>query len=1011
MFVAHLHTHSCFSFMKGTAHPVELVKAAQKAGFSALSLTDTNGLYGGYIFYSACREAGIKPILGAEVVTDWGSITLIAENITGYANLSSLLTEAHLAVEYGENPIVSAKMLKKYSSNIFFLTGKSLFQLVEKGDIKNAENWALYLKSISKKVFIELFMHSKKDFDTCRKLTALADRLKISCVCTNDVCFIQKEDHLLQNVLSSAGHLTNVDRKTDDTASSAQYLKAPWEMSELFEDFPRALANVKYIVDKINLVLPEGNLLCPKVENGISESQEFTQLWNAAYQGLLKRYNPLTQEAIDRLNYEISVIESMGYTGYFLVVYDIVQYAKSQGIPVVGRGSAGDSLVSYCLGITNVDPLLHHLYFERFLHPERKSPPDIDLDICWKNRDRVIEYVFNKYGKDQCAMICSFVTFQSRSAFRDIAKSYGLSQSEVNVLTKKLPSYGGLEKLDEKMQQVTEYADFPADSEEIRHFIDLGKNLTHLPRHVSVHPCGIVVSPDCLHRRVPLERAAKGVIVTQYDMHSIEQAGLLKIDLLGVRGLSVFYDTFRLLKKRGVFLEMGSIPLNDRKTYELVGNGQTIGCFQIESPAMRGLLRNLKPREPEGIIQAVAHIRPGPSSGGLKDAFIRRFNGLETVEYIHPVLEPILAETFGVVVYQEQVLKIANTVAGLSMAESESIRRSMTKFKGRKGMEKNQDRFISGAIQNGFEESTALEIWEQIAGFAQYGFNKAHSATYGYLGYKSAYLKAHYPREFMASVLMNHGGFYSPMVYAEEARRLKIRILYPDVNISGEDISLYEGAVLMGLVNVKHVSQRTVQTALSERNISPFRSLYDFVRRVRPDVRELDNLIKAGAFGFTGLKKTELVLMGRMALKGIDYGKYRCDKDYTLSENIRNELEILGIAVSAHPVRMLSGLPPHVPIHRIGCYEGRDINVLGVVAASRKVITKNGQYMKFISLLDETGILECVLFPDVYRRFGMETRGGGILKFRGRVENDFDKITFTVKTVERLYAYETSQAV
>ncbi len=1009
MFEAHLHVHSCFSFMKATQTPEKIAQNAADRGYSAVAITDNAGLYGAYRFYFECKKLGIKPVIGAEIFLKQGWITLIAKNSKGYANLCEMLTFAHLSSEYGETPIVSPELASRFKEGIVFFTGHALFDMVkQKQDTANIQAFTNLLKSISQELYVELFMHKRNDYFICKKLKKIAEKNSLPCICTNTVMFANREDAILQNVLSAAGNLTTIDKNNEDKANAEQYLKPSWEMEELFSDFPRALANISYLLKNINLELHSGGLIFPKIHTNANYN-DYALLWDISYKGLVKRYNSLTKIALDRLNHEISIIHSMGYTGYFLIVHDIIEYAKSQNIPVVGRGSAGDSLVAYCLGITQVDPIKHNLYFERFLHPGRKSPPDIDLDLCWKNRDKIINYVFNKYGKTRCAMIATFATFQSRSSFRDVAKVYGLSQAEVNALTKKLPLYGGLETLENRMKQLPEYADFPAQTEEIKQFVETGKRLTDLPRHISVHPCGMVISPDEIYKRVPLQKAAKGVIVTQYDMHDIEKAGLLKIDLLGVRGLSVFFDAFEMLrnKNKKTSIDIDSIPLDDRETYSLISRGQTMGCFQIESPAMRGLLCNLKPKQVEGIIQAVAHIRPGPTSGGLKDAFIRRFNGIEKTRYIHPALEPVLKETFGVVVYQEQVLKIANVVAGLSMSESENIRRSMTKFKGRQGMEKNRDIFVAGAIKNGFKESVALEIWNQIVGFAQYGFNKAHSATYGYLGYKSAYLKTHYKEEFITAVLKNNGGFYPRMAYAEEARRLNIHLRHPDVMESSKHFTLSNNGILPGLGDISHISEACIESILNERKLRPFESVFDFVQRVKPDVRELENLIKAGALGFTQRNKPEQMLIGRMALKGVNYGNYRSDTDYTLAQNIKNELNIIGMAICAHPLRIITQKQDYVPISHLKPYSGKHVHVMGLVVAYRRTLTKNKKYMKFISIMDETGIIECVLFPETYQKFGKQTRDCGIIRVYGVVENDFDKITITAKKVEPIF-YSTA---
>jgi DNA-directed DNA polymerase III PolC len=683
----------------------------------------------------------------------------------------------------------------------------------------------------------------------------------------------------------------------------------------------------------------------------------------------------------------------------------------------IGRGSAACSLVSYCLGITHIDPLAHRLHFERFLNPERSSPPDIDLDFSWKDRDRVLDYVYEKYGPDRVAMICTHVTFAARSAVREIGKAHGLSEDELGRFTARIPHYG-TRSLDGLAEQVPECRGLPVGEEPYRTILALGNRVAGFPRHLSIHAGGIVISPGPITDWVPLERAAKGLVITQYDMGPVEALGLIKIDLLSQRSLGVLTDAVAAVTEH-----TGSAPpvddrgliLADRAARRLIREGRTMGCFYIESPAMRSLLRKLRTETFENLTAASSVIRPGVAESGMMQEYIRRHLGETRASYPHPKLEEVLGETHGVMIYQEDVLKVAHALAGMALGEADSLRRSMSgKMRSAEAMAAVEGRFLAGCAENGIPPEIAREVWRQVESFAGYAFCKAHSASYALLSFQVAYLKAHHPGEFMAAVLANGGGFYSPAAYISEARRLGLKVLLPDVNRSAHDYTGQGNDLRMGLMSVGGLAAAGIESLLdARREGGAFTSLSDLLNRTELGPGEVETLIRCGACD--GFELTRPEMLWRFTLRGTPYRQDLFPDaggldalvprlpEYPLAERCRLETEIFGFPVSRHPLELL---PPSLargttPAREMRNKAGRRVRMLGLAIAYKRVpLKKKSEWMKFLSLEDLTGTFEATLFPACYRRCADRTFSAGPYLLTGRIEADHSVCSLNVEGLE-----------
>ncbi len=1013
----HLHTHSYYSLLDGIPSPEELVLAAKKAGMTAMALTDHNGLYGAVEFYQKAKEFGIKPIIGAELTFDEQyNLVFLVKNDTGYRHLCKMITKGRL--EGGHNKFsLSLNDIKNLTDGLIVLSGGrkgKLYQLLSCREINEAVREVRLLKELfGEDFYIEVQHFSTSDSLVNIRLRDISLEYNIHLAATNDVHFISEKDWQLRRIMRGINANTVLD-KVADAGSSEQLFKDTKQMYQALNSFPEALNNTQNIALSCNFDFQLGKPIFPSIELPEDESS-FSYLWKKSFHGAGKRYKPLTNKVIKRLEYELQTIHDLGFAGYFLIVKDIVDYCHKKHIPCVGRGSAADSLVSYVLEITQVDPIRHNLYFERFLNPERSDPPDIDLDICWKNRDDVLKYVYDTFGHERTAMICTFNTFQNRSAIRDIGKVFGLPEDEISKFTKYLPHHlnSGLE---EAFNSLPELRELRPNLSLFREIIRISKRIADFPRHLSIHPGGVIIAPEQISFFTPLEIAGKDIVISQYDMHSIEKLGLVKMDLLGVRSLTIITETLKLLSRRKAVgnsphlqqiisknnkdispLDLRIIPENDPRVTEFIRAGKTLACFQLESPAMRGLLKKMNIENVDDVITAVALIRPGASGSGMKEIYIKRRAGLEKVDYVHSSLSPVLQDTYGVVIYQEQVLLAAHSVAKLSLGQADVLRRAMTKSRDKKDFLRLHQAFIDGAIKNSLSEDQANTIWNFLSQFVGYGFNKAHSATYGTIAYQTAFLKYYFPVEYMCSVLNNQGGFYSRMAYTEEIRRMGIKLLHPDIYCSEIDFTCEGNDIRIGLGTIFELTIRSIKSILEERKRGKFSDLFNFIQRTRAGEKEVKHMIKAGALSAVHPNQPHLLLLNELFFKN---GK-KASAAHFLSREIElqpfnqyqkiiNEMEMLDFAVSAHPLVLFDEQLKHlsiVPSNKIEEYKNKTILFCGWLVMTRRVTTSKNQFMKFLTLEDRYGLCEAVLFPDAYNNYGHLIRSHGPFLIRGKVQS------------------------
>jgi len=1027
MFV-HLHCHSHYSFLRAVPSPAELVAAAAEHARS-VGLTDTNGLYAAVPFYQVARAAGVKPIVGAVLEietrnTNGSMLLLLAADAAGYRNLCWLVTRRQLDEQPARLPDgqVSLELLAAHREGLI-----ALYAPLTSGPAPTAGRALVaQLKEIfGNALYLEAHHFPADGSGNLREAVALRRILSIPIVATNNVHFLRPEEHLHHRVLNAirTGSLLTKVAPPEITSAEA-YFKSPEEMRRAFPDHPEALRATLEIAERSNLELPLGRTIFPEFPVPEGETP-FSYLWKLCFEGAQQRYKPVRPEVIARLTRELEAIHKLNLAPYFLLVWDIVEEARRRGIPAVARGSAASSMVTYCLGISRVCPLRWGLYFERFLNEQRGDVPDIDLDICGARRDELLDYVYRRWGAEHVAMISSFVTMHARLAVREVAKVFGLSPGEVDHFTRRLP-HRPVREILEALRTLPECRALPAQEEPWKTILEVALRLDDLPRHLGIHPCGTVIAAQPLTNLVPLERAAKGIVVTQYDMNAVEALGLIKMDLLGQRGLTTMSLALANVERSsGQRLNFDAIPEGDPATCEIIARGRTMGVFQIESPGMRGLLRTLRARSLEEICLGLALIRPGASEYGAKETFLRRLRGQEPVRYPHPRLKSILEETLGVCVYQEQVMQIAQAVGALSLAEADLVRRASAKFADQRERERLRAKFLKAAARLGLEEAKREETWRMAEKFAGFGFCKAHAATYADLSYRIAYLKAHYPAEFLAAMCSSGAGFYHVSAYVEEAKRWGIPVRLPSVNHSRLEYTTEPAdappsgapALRIGLMQVKGLRLETIRALLESRDAQgPFCSLEDFLARARvgrvPVERdEIESLIKCGAFDDLGLSPPALLWQLTPRLRSGSLTLRRAQgqpeellfpeaaatapaatpiprlADYTRTQRLAYEQEILEVTVSGHPLDLVTrnGEVWSTELEKL---RGKRVTLLGWVITFRHVGTKNYRNMMFLTLEDQRGVFEVVLFPEAYERYGglvFETR---FLRVTGRVEPD-----------------------
>ena len=1031
----HLHTHSYYSFLRGLPSPVELAQAAVDAGMPALGLTDHHSLSGSIEFYDACVQAGIKPILGLEVETappgELGNISpgiliLLATDLAGWRSLCRVSSSLQ-----GDEDVLPFDRLAGENNGLLCLSGGrrgTLTRLLAAKEQKLAESWTARLDEVFvDRLYIELENHAPEDIELCVDLARLAHRLQIPTAATHDIHYLRPDQAHLQEVQAAIRLIRPIkELAAVDYAPPGASFISQQEQAERMPNFPRALEATQEIAERCQLELPLGKPHFPdlSIPGGLASQDLLRQ---KAQAGATQLYGRVSAELQARLDHELAVIGEYGYSSLFLIVEEILNFARQEGIPFSSRGSAASSLVAHCLGITSPDPIRLNLYFERFLNPARATPPDIDTDLCSRRRDEVIRFVYKRFGEDRVATVCTINRFRSRSAMREVAKAYSLPPEQVSLLADSLPyRWFGPSRSgsgDDPFAELSERYRSPLHQ---AIFKDAAA-LIGLPHHLSVHPGGVVISPGPLTDLAPTQLAAKGVTITQFDLDSIERLGLVKIDLLGIRGLTVLGDVVEIIANertpvasppgRWVFTEiLETIPASDPQVSQMVSEGRTIGCFQIESPGMRATLKEVKARSMDDIMVALSLYRPGPLTGGLKDAFVRRHLGKESTEYLHPALSTLLADTYGVILYQEQVLRIAHELGGFSLAEADMLRRAMSHFDPGKQMQTLKDKFISSAWErNQVPEDIANRVWELMAAFAGYGFPKAHAASYAQVSWRSAWCKTHYPAFFMAAVLANWGGYYSQRVYMTEARRLGLKLRPPQVNYAQREFSVkvLEGkpVLFMGLDQVRDLTQRTQMAILRNR---PFSTLADFLGRVDPRPIEAENLVKVGALADIGTIPDLLHQLEQGGWKGGQLSLFSMDEgsreDWSLEQKVAAEEEIVGTGVTAHPLELVKK-----QIAEAGALTTVDaafkleehVRVAGMRQIWRRSRTTRGDYIYFMSLEDLEGMLDVVITAEVYQQTRAALSTGGPYVVEGRVELDNQRGEPFIRA-ERIWAIKRS---
>ncbi|MBI5876917.1 MAG: DNA polymerase III subunit alpha [Chloroflexi bacterium] len=1014
-----LRARSHWSLLDGVPSVPELVGHASALELPALALTDHNALYGAVEFVRKCRSAGIRPLVGAELSIHGGhSLVLLARDATGYGNLCRLVTrmqaatDREAAIERG----LSLTELDAHRSGLVALSGGHggpVDSHLRDGDSRNAELIARALAELFGRdgFYIELQIAEPGDEALASALDEMAGRLGVRAVATHDARYLLSADAPRYALLSAM----RLGQRLADLPPQADYAWAPPdEIARRFSAFPAALAATAEVAGLCGDVLTLGTTRFPTLDLPSGRTPE-DELCALVWDGARERYVAFGEPVEARLQMETQVINSLGYAPYFLVVADIVGFARRRGVPISPRGSASSSVAAYCLGIHDVDPLAHNLYFERFLSLERNDPPDIDLDLCSRRRDEVIAYVYERYGADHVAMVCTYSTMRPRSALREAAKAHGLSEQRIGELAREVPWYWpGSSRAEIEMAQ-TRLRKQARDAAE-RAAIEASITLEHTPHHLSIHPGGIVIAPGPITDLVPLQHATKGLAITQYDLGGIEQLGLVKIDLLGISALTVIADCVELVRQREPDFALEAIPAGDDATARTLSAGRTIGCFQIESPGMRATLREVSARNAADLIVALALYRPGPLKGGLKDAFVRRHLRQEPASYLHPALEPILRETYGVVLYQEQVLRIAHEVAGMTLGQADLLRRAMGK-RSPEAMARLKAEFLRGAREaGGFDASVAEQVWELMAAFAGYGFPKAHAAGYATVAYRMAYLKTHFPAEFIAARLGVWGGFYSPRVYVGEARRLGMAVHPPHVNHSGAAFTLMHDAtgqahVYMGLDAVRELTRATIRRIIGGR---PYATLEDFLIRAQPQHVEAINLVQAGALEGLGATMAMLAALDTQHWHGRHAAQLRLpielpDADAApepdLTQRVAWEREVLGQTVSMHPLDLVGAELARVTRERSDELERRVGET--VTLAGARITAHDVPYARqpalWLDLEDEAGAYLAVLEGATYRRFKPLAQSREPLLVRGRVRRDIHGlIVVAVESLQRI---------
>ena len=1067
----HLHVHTEYSLLDGSNKIKEYVDRVKALGMDSAAITDHGVMYGVIDFYRAARAAGINPILGCEVYVAPGSrfdrevgsgddryyhLVLLAENNQGYSNLMKIVSKGFVEGFYYK-PRVDLSLLEKYHEGIIALSAclaGEVARFLTRGMYEDAKKAALRYQDIFGKgnFFLELQDHGiPEQQNVNQQLLKMHRETGIELVATNDVHYTLAEDaqpHDVLLCLQTGKKLADEDRMRYE--GGQYYVKSPEEMERLFPYAPEALENTHKIAQRCHVEIEFGVTKLPKfdVPEGYTSREYLNEL---CFRGLEERYQPVTEELKERLNYELSTIRNMGYVDYFLIVWDFIKYARDHDIMVgPGRGSAAGSLVAYTLGITQLDPIRYDLLFERFLNPERVSMPDIDVDFCFERRQEVIDYVRRKYGDDCVVQIVTFGTLAARGVIRDVGRVMDLPYAQVDTIAKMIPQELNI-TIDKALQMNPELKKVYEDQKEIHDLIDTAKRLEGLPRHTSMHAAGVVISQKDVSEYVPLSRASDGSIVTQFTMTTLEELGLLKMDFLGLRTLTVIQNAVHLIEQdAGVKLDMQHIDYNDKKVLDSLGTGRSDGVFQLESAGMKNFMKELKPQSLEDVIAGISLYRPGPMD--FIPQYIRGKNRPDTIKYDCPQLEPILKPTYGCIVYQEQVMQIVRNLAGYTLGRSDLVRRAMSKKKAAV-MEKERQNFVygneeeevPGCIANGISEQTANKIYDDMIDFAKYAFNKSHAAAYAVVSYQTAFLKYYYPVEFMAALMTSVIEMPTKVAeYIQVCRQMNIKILPPDVNRGAYGFSVDNGAIRYGLSAIKSVGRPVINALVEEREANgEYRSLKDFIERLTGTVnkRAIENFIKAGALDcLEGNRRQKMLVYGQIVdsiaqekknsfagqMSLFDLVSDEEKKEYEIRmpdvEEYDKEMilafekDVLGIYLSGHPLeryrnimeKMISAKTTDFqPDEESGIpkvYDGQKVIIGGMITEKTIKYTRNNKVMAFLTVEDLLGTVEIVVFPRDYEKWQAMLNEDARVFVQGRVNAEDDKPSKLI--LEKVRAFE-----
>jgi DNA polymerase III subunit alpha len=1086
----HLHLHSDYSLLQSTIQYKPLAKHLSKSGFKACAVTDYGNLFGAISFYMTMKDAGIHPIIGYEAYVTSGSrfersvntepgekphynLVLLAKNNDGFQNLIYLASKAYTEGFYNR-PRIDLDILEERCDGLICLSGGrngSLYHYLRTGDRERAETAAVRLNKMfrGEDFYIEIQPHMLNDGASFEQLLELGKSTTIPLAATNDAHYLTREDAKAHEVLNCVGGGRTFSEQTGYTLGSDEfYVRTGDEMFDLLgSNFAEAIANTCKIAEKcdLELDLKGSNLKLPRfpIPEGFPSELPDDYLRQVVSDGFAYRdatvFQPMTsvgslrypqRKYQERLVLELSVIERMGYAGYFLIVWEFIKFAREQGIPVgPGRGSAAGSLVAYCLGITDVDPLQYDLFFERFLNPERVSMPDIDIDFCIRGRAEVIDHVAELYGRDSVCQIITFGTMASRAAIKDVGRALNMPYGDVEKVAKLIPPpfRGRNISISEAIERVPDLKSMMASDPKVSELIDLALRVEGCARHSSVHAAGVVISPKPLHEIVPIAISPKNEITSQYEMGDLEKTGMLKMDFLGLTTLTIIADCLASIKEReDVTIDWPTVPLDDAETMELFGDGRTDAIFQFESSGMQEICRRLKPKTLEDLSALNALYRPGPIDGGMIEEFILRHRGEKEIEYLLPEMEEILKNTFGVLVYQEQIMQLAQKLAGYSLGEADLMRRAMGK-KLQEEMAPHELKFIKGATERGIPKKTAKEIFDLMAKFADYGFNRSHSIAYAYLAFQTAYLKAHFPAHFYSAVL-SHEADDSAKVYkySSELRLMGLELLPPDVNESGQGFTPVGDAVRYGLNAIKGMGSATAHAIISARSSEPFKSLHDFVSRIEQGAinrRALESLISAGAFDSLAYEAVKInkwrpqlcgaiddaltfaqnawndKLRGQSGLFGATVADSLTPElpdttEWTTKEVLAHEKAAVGFYLSSHPLDEFKSILESLRIRNIADFgdfrPGMNVILAGIISGTQVRWSKKGNRFCSFRLEDASTNVKCLVWADAYSKCSKNLVDDAAAIIEGRVETaDGSDVTVIVNEV-RLIAEQAARA-